>query len=108
MLVKRHVYNIINLQNFLKMKKIQYLIFNCFDAELFSDFESYNLYQDIDLDNIYNRDFKPHFKEYIEDKFNTNWGKDNEYFKSCHPTDKSHIEWGNHLYDYIKENYELF
>jgi|TARA_B100000035_G_scaffold312556_1_gene324302 hypothetical protein len=108
MLVKRHVYNIINLQNFLKMKKIQYLIFNCFDAELSSDFESYNLYQDIDLDNIYNRDFKPHFREYIEDKFNTNWGKNDEYFKSSHPTDKSHIAWAEVLEKYIRSNYEVF
>ena len=65
-----------------------------------------------DFDYIYKQDgqwpLEPVFKNYIENNFDSLWGKNGEYFHSNHPTDKSHIEWGNHLYDYIKENYELF
>ena len=65
------------------------------------------LYDSIDLDNIYNKDFKPHFLNYIEKKFNTDWGNDDEYFKISHPRDKSHIEWAKQLHKYIKENYDV-
>jgi len=102
-----HLVNIINIQNYLKMKNIPYLIFNAFDKEMESDFTKHKLYDNIDLNNIYNKDFKPHFLDYIEKKFNTNWGNDDDYFKKSHPTDKSHIEWANNLHKYIKENYNV-
>ena len=102
-----HLVNIINIQNYLKMKNIPYLIFNAFDKEMESDFTKHKLYDNIDLNNIYNKDFKPHFLDYIEKKFNTNWGNDDDYFKKSHPTDKSHIEWANNLHKHIKENYDV-
>ena len=102
-----HLVNIINIQNYLKMKNIPYLIFNAFDKEMESDLTKHKLYDNIDLNNIYNKDFKPHFLDYIEKKFNTNWGNDDDYFKKSHPTDKSHIEWANNLHKYIKENYNV-
>ena len=102
-----HLVNIINIQNYLKMKNIPYLIFNAFDKEMESDFTKHKLYDNIDLNNIYNKDFKPHFLDYIEKKFNTNWGNDDDYFIKSHPTDKSHIEWANNLHKYIKENYDV-
>ena len=103
----KHLVKIINLQNYLKMKNIPYLIFNAFDKEMESDFTKHKLYDNIDLNNIYNKDFKPHFLDYIEKKFNTNWGNDDDYFIKSHPTDKSHIEWANNLHKYIKENYNV-
>ena len=103
----KHLVNIINLQNYLKMKNIPYLIFNAFDKEMESDLTKHKLYDNIDLNNIYNKDFKPHFLDYIEKKFNTNWGNNDDYFIKSHPTDKSHIEWANNLHKYIKENYNV-
>ena len=103
----KHLVNIINLQNYLKMKNIPYLIFNAFDKEMESDLTKHKLYDNIDLNNIYNKDFKPHFLDYIEKKFNTNWGNDDDYFIKSDPTDKSHIEWANNLHKYIKENYNV-
>ena len=103
----KHLVNIINLQNYLKMKNIPYLIFNALDKEMESDLTKHKLYDNIDLNNIYNKDFKPHFLDYIEKKFNTNWGNDDDYFIKSHPTDKSHIEWANNLHKYIKENYNV-
>tara|TARA_A100001515_G_scaffold144177_1_gene147453 strand:- start:118 stop:882 length:765 start_codon:yes stop_codon:yes gene_type:complete len=106
-LYQRHMVNIINLQNYLKMKNIPYLIFNAFDKGMERDLKKIKLYDSIDLDNIYNKDFKPHFLNYIEKKFNTDWGNDDEYFKISHPRDKSHIEWAKQLHKYIKENYDV-
>ena len=103
----KHLVNIINLQNYLKMKNIPYLIFNAFDKEMERDLKKIKLYDSIDLNNIYNKDFKPHFLHYIEKNFNTDWGNDDEYFKISHPTDKSHIEWAKQLHKYIKENYDV-
>ena len=106
-LYQRHMVNIINLQNYLKMKNIPYLIFNAFDKGMERDLKKIKLYDSIDLNNIYNKDFKPHFLHYIEKNFNTDWGNDDEYFKISHPTDKSHIEWAKQLHKYIKENYDV-
>jgi len=106
-LSQRHIINIINLQNYLKMKNIPYLIFNTFDKDMEKDLKKIKLYDSIDLDNIYNKDFKPHFLNYIEKNFNTDWGNDDEYFKISHPRDKSHIEWAKQLHKYIKENYDV-
>ena len=103
----KHLVNIINIQNYPKMKNIPYLIFNAFDNDMEKDLTKHKLYDNIDLNNIYNKDFKPHFLNYIEKKFNTAWDNDNEYFKISHPTDKSHIEWANNLHKYIKENYNV-
>ena len=106
-LIQRNLVNLINIQNYLSMKGYDYLIFNAFDRGMESDFKKYKLYDNIDLNNIYNRDFKPHFKNYIEKEFNTNWRDTDDYFITAHPTDKSHIEWANNLYKYIKENYDV-
>tara|TARA_E500000305_G_C4007155_1_gene230605 strand:+ start:447 stop:1199 length:753 start_codon:yes stop_codon:yes gene_type:complete len=103
----KHLVNIINLQNYLKMKNIPYLIFNAFDKNMEEDLTKHKLYDYIDLNNIYNKDFKPHFLHYIEKKFNTNWGNTDDYFVKSHPTDKSHIEWANNLHKHIKENYDV-
>jgi len=103
----KHLVNIINIQNYLKMKNIPYLIFNTFDKDMEKDLTKHKLYDNIDLNNIYNKDFKPHFLHYIEKKFNTDWGNTDDYFVKSHPTDKSHIEWANNLHKYIKENYDV-
>ena len=106
-LIQRNLVNLINIQNYLSMKGYDYLIFNAFDRGMESDFKKYKLYDNINLNNIYNKDFKPHFKNYIEKEFNTNWEDTDDYFITAHPTDKSHIEWANNLYKYIKENYDV-
>jgi hypothetical protein len=106
-LVKKDLVNLINIQNYLSMKGYDYLIFNTFDGGMETDFKKYKLYDNIDLNHIYNKDFKPHFLSYIEKTFNTEWGDESDYFKKSHPTDKSHIEWGNELHKYIKENYNV-
>jgi len=106
-LSQRHIINIINLQNYLKMKNIPYLIFNTFDKGMERDLKKIKLYDSIDLNNIYNKDFKPHFLNYIEKNFNTDWGNNDDYFIINHPTDKSHIEWAKQLHKYIKENYDV-
>jgi hypothetical protein len=100
-LIYNTIINIINLQNFFKSKNIPYLIFSSFD-NMDEDLKASNLFCDIDLNNIYNNDFRGHFRGYIENKFSTNWDEE-PYFKTNHPTDISHIEWGKHLSDYIKE-----
>ncbi len=102
-----HLVNIINIQNYFKMKNIPYLIFNAFDKDMEDDLTKHKLYDYIDLDNIYNKDFKPHFLHYIEKNFNTNWGNTDDYFVKSHPTDKSHIKWAENLHKYIKENYNV-
>jgi len=106
-LYQQHMVNIINLQNYLKMKNIPYLIFNAFDVDMEKDLKKIKLYDSIDLNNIYNKDFKPHFLNYMEKNFNTDWGNDDEYFRISHPRDKSHIEWAKQLHKYIKENYDV-
>jgi len=106
-LIQRNLVNLINIQNYLSMKGYDYLIFNAFDRGMESDFKKYKLYDNINLNNIYNKDFKPHFKNYIEKEFNTNWRDTDDYFITAHPRDKSHIEWANNLYKYIKENYDV-
>ena len=100
--IYKTIMNVINLQNFCKNKNIPYLFFSAFD-DMDEDLKTSALYKYIDLNRIYNRNFKGHFKEYIEDKFNTTWFK-SPHFETRHPTDISHIEWGNHLYDYILKN----
>jgi hypothetical protein len=106
-LYQQHMVNIINLQNYLKMKNIPYLFFNAFDKDMEKNLKKIKLYDFIDLNNIYNKDFEPHFKNYIEKNFSTNWGNQDEYFIKNHLTDKSHIEWAKQLYKYIKENYDV-
>jgi len=107
LLVKKDLVNLINIQNFLYMKGYDYLIFSAFDSLMEDDFKKLPLYKYINFDNIYNRDLKPHFKNYIEKNFNTDWGNDDEYFTTSHPKDKSHIEWAKQLYKYIKDNYDV-
>lgn len=106
-LVKKDLVNLINIQNYLFMKGYDYLIFNAFDTLMGDDFKSLPLYQYINFDRIYNNDLKPHFRNHIDNKFNTNWSVKGKYYKTQHPTDFSHIEWGNELHKYIKENYNV-
>ena len=82
-------------------------MFNCFDRFFNKDIRLDSLFKYIDLDYIYNNNFEPHFKNHIEKKFNTSWQNNDEYFKASHPTDISHIEWGNHLNEYIQSNYAI-
>jgi len=106
-LLKKDLVNLINIQNYLSMKGYDYLIFNAFDILMEDDFKSLPLYQYIDFDKIYNNDLKAHFRNYIDNKFNTNWGVKGKHYQTIHPTDFSHIEWGNELHRYIKENYNV-
>ena len=106
-LIQRNLVNLINIQNYLSMKGYDYLIFNAFDILMEDDFKSLPLYQYIDFDKIYNNDLKTHFRNYIDNKFNTNWGVKGKHYQTSHPTDFSHIEWGNELHRYIKENYNV-
>ena len=106
-LVQKNLVNLINIQNYLSMKGYDYLIFNAFDILMEDDFKSLPLYQYINFDKIYNNDLKVHFRNYIDSKFNTNWGVNGKYYQTIHPTDFSHIEWGSELHKYIKENYNV-
>jgi len=99
--------DIIHLQNFLKCKNIPYLIFSAFD-NFDDDIKKDKLYKYIDLENIYNRNFDGHFYNYIREKYNIEDWKTEPYFRTLHPTDISHIEWGEELYKYIRSNYEFF
>ena len=107
MLLKKDLVNLINIQNYLSMKGYDYLIFNAFDTLMEDDFKSLPLYQHINFDKIYNNDLKAHFRSYIDNKFNTNWSVKGKHYQTIHPTDFSHIEWGNELHKYIKENYNV-
>jgi len=106
-LVQKNLVNLINIQNYLSMKGYDYLIFNAFDTLMEDDFKSLPLYQYIDFDKIYNNDLTAHFRNYIDNKFNTMWHVNGKHYQAAHPTDFSHIEWGNELHRYIKENYNV-
>ena len=103
LLIQRMVMLIINFQNYLKMKNIPYLFFNAFD-NVEADLKTSTLFKYIDLNNFYNNNLISHFKTHIEDNYNTNWEQNNDYFQNMHPTDKSHIIWGNQLYKYMVDN----
>ena len=102
-----HLHSIINLQNFLKVNNINYLMYNAFDK--FDLEASTNLSKLVDLNHWVDGDMvNAHFKEYI---ISTNpikhWGSKSdpsEWFIDQHPTDKSHIEWGEYLHKYIINN----
>ena len=102
-LIQKMVMLIINFQNYLKMKNIPYLFFNAFD-DMDEDLKTSGLYKYIDLENIYNNNLTSHFKTYIEDNYNADWEINDDYFIQHHPTDKSHILWGNQLYKYMVDN----
>ncbi|ANS05282.1 hypothetical protein [uncultured Mediterranean phage] len=102
-LIQRMVMLIINFQNYLKMKNIPYLFFNAFD-NVEADLKTSTLFKYIDLNNFYNNNLVSHFKTYIEDNYNTDWWQNDDYFIGSHPTDKSHIIWGNQLYKYMVDN----
>ena len=102
-LIQRMVMLIINFQNYLKMKNIPYLFFNAFD-NVEADLKILTLFKYIDLNNFYNNNLISHFKTYIEDNYNTDWAQSDDYFILNHPTDKSHIIWGNQLYKYMVDN----
>ena len=73
-----------------------------------SDIKDIKLYKYIDLENIYNKNLNAHFFDYIKEKFNCGDWHGEPYFKTMHPTELSHIAWGEHLYKYIRSNYEVF
>ena len=108
-LYKQNLIDLILLQTYLKNQKIPHLIYSGFDNELSNNWRYLPDYKNLDMRYIYKKTFQPVFRHYIENTFNTTWtsGTD-EWFKAAHPTDKSHIAWGEHLYEYIKENYEDF
>ena len=106
-LIQHNLLQLINLQNYLSMKGIDYLIFSAFDQYIENDLKNKPLYKFINFDKIYNNYLKAHFKNYIDNKFNTNWDIKGKYYKTQHPTDFSHNEWGNELHKYIKENYDV-
>ena len=102
-----HLHSIINLQNFLKVNNINYLMYNAFDK--FELEASTNLSKLVDLNHWVDGNMvNAHFKEYIiSTNPIKNWGTDktpSEWFISQHPTDKSHTEWGEYLHKYIKTN----
>jgi len=98
-----HLHSIINLQNFLKVNNINYLMYNAFDK--FELEASTNLSKLVDLNHWVDGDMvNAHFKEYIiSTNPITNWDT-SEWFSISHPTDKSHTEWGEYLHKYIMNN----
>jgi hypothetical protein len=95
-----HLHSIINLQNFLKINNVNYLMFNAFDK--FELNAPTYLNKLIDLNYWIDGDMKKaHFKDYIINNNSiTDWDT-SDWFVTSHPTDKSHVEWGNYLYKYI-------
>ena len=96
------LFYIFNLQNYLKLNKIDYLFFNAFDK--FEYFDQQYMSKFIDKSKwIINDPTKAHFKEYICVKHGLDDWDEGKYFRTAHPTDVSHIEWAEYLYDYIKK-----
>lgn len=91
---------IYTLQNWLDELGIKYLIFNAFENQ--NDVVD-SCFYNFKLDNFLDESLEFTFREYIEKKFNTEWSNQNKYFKTNHPTDFSHIEWGNYLTEYIED-----
>lgn len=95
---------VFNLQNYFKLNNIKYLMFNAFDE--FEDFDQQFLSNSIDTSKWVNSNVtEAHFKQYIVSKFNLKgWSSGEPYFRTNHPTDISHIEWGKFLYTYLENN----
>lgn len=106
-LYKQNLIDLILLQTYLNSNKIPHLIYGGFDEDLSNNWRYLSDFKNVDMRKIYKKTFQPVFRHYIENTFNTHW-QDNtdEWFHEGHPTNKSHIVWGEHLSEYIKENYE--
>jgi len=98
---------ILTLQNYLDSKDIDYRFFQAFDP--FKNFYSNTYSNLIKIDKWIDKDpTVDHFKQFIFNKFNIDrdmWGNEGRYFRIGHPTDISHIEWGNHLYNKLKDDW---
>ena len=91
------------LQEYLTKKGLNFLFFNAFDR--FDNFETNTYKHLIDTTKWVNNDVRPgHFKEFILAQNNLKDWHDSEYFITSHPRDIAHIQWGNYLTTYIKEN----
>ena len=100
-LLTTFIINIITLQNYFKVNNIEYLMFNAFNT--YQDIDKHLLYDTIDKSRWVNCTVKPaHFKEFILQKYNLPDWKESKYFVTMHPTDISHIAWGDYLYNYIQ------
>jgi len=97
--------NIYLLQSYLENNNIKFLFFNAFDR---FEIEESNFRYLIKKQYWINSDtHSAHFNDYIFEKFNLKNPEDSEYMAEGHPTDISHIAWGEFLTGYIKSNYEL-
>ena len=93
--------NILTLQNYFSIKKINYLFFNSFDN--FDYFDKLYLNPLIDKSKWVNCSLnQSHFKNYILQKYNLDSWDDSLYFDTSHPKDISHKAWGKYLYNYIQ------
>lgn len=94
------------LECFCKENNVEYLFFNAFDS--CEKTSGIPIVEELNKDKWMNKDISSsHFKDYILKKFElTDW-RDSDYFLCYHPTDISHIAWGNYLYEYIINNYEV-
>lgn len=92
---------IYSLQKWLEELGIKFIFFNAFEDQ--NDVKESSFFN-LNLKYWYNNSLDSHFKVYIEKKYKTDWsGKKNDtYFKINHPTDLSHVDWGNNLAEYIK------
>jgi len=100
--VETFVMDILALQNHFEVNNIKYLMFNAFD---YADVEDNLVHKSINLDRWYNNSLNEgHMKEYILSKNNLKQWNDKTYFTGSHPNDVAHIQWADHLTEYIKEN----
>lgn len=95
------LHNILTLQNYLNLKKINFLFFNSFDK--FDYFDKLYLNKLVDKSKWVNCSLtQSHFKEYIFQKYNLSDWSDSEYFATSHPKDIAHQAWAKYLYNYIQ------
>lgn len=98
---------ILTLQNYLESKNIDYRFFQAFDP--FKNFFSNRYSNLIKVEKWLNNDPTiDHFKQFIMSKHNINpeqWGEEGTYFITGHPTDIAHIEWGEHVYNLLKDDW---
>lgn len=89
------------LHKYLEQNGINVIYFNAFEnlRDEYSPPYSSLLDPDIWMNRSYTEN---HFIDYILEKHNLRDWRQSEYFVTCHPTDISHIDWGKHMYQYIK------
>lgn len=97
---------ILCLQNYLETRNIDYRFYQAFDP--FVNFNSNRYSQLINEKKwIYNDPSKAHFKQYISNKYDVDLNEktSEKYFVTGHPTELCHTDWGNHLYDLLKDDW---